>query len=87
MLLSLSLPSPDRLCTVHYLPDKISYEKFKGLFEVTYSCNISINTGRYIFNYFLLKDTLFEMAEPGRVDTLLKVENGKILEKVTAFNK
>jgi hypothetical protein len=63
--------------------EKISYEKFTGPFRVTYAANISIQTGRYTFCYFLKKDILFEMAEPGRVDTLLKVENGKVLEKLT----
>ena len=60
---------------------KLGYYKSKGELSVTYGCNIAIRTNRFKFTYFLVKDTLFEMAEPGRVDTLLKVYNGSILQK------
>jgi hypothetical protein len=61
--------------------EKSGYYKFKGKLEVAYGCNIAIQTDRFKFHYLLVKDTLFQMAEPGQVDTLVKVYNDSVIEK------
>jgi hypothetical protein len=61
--------------------EKLGYYKFKGKLTVTYGCNIAIQTDQFRFIYLLVKDTLFQMAEPGQVDTLVKVYTDSVIEK------
>jgi hypothetical protein len=63
------------------LHEKLGYYKLKGKVTVQYGCNISIQTDRFRFHYLLVNDTLFQMAEPGQVDTLVKVYNDSVIEK------
>ena len=43
--------------------------------------SITIQTKKFLFYYQIEKDTLFEMAEPGRVDTLIQVYNDSTIER------
>jgi hypothetical protein len=63
------------------IKQKLYYFKSNGKLSITYGCNIGIETDRFKFYYFLAHDTLFEMAEPGRVDTLVKVYSDSTIEK------
>ena len=61
--------------------ERYAYYKTDGKISITYQYNLLIETSKFKYPYFLQGDTLFEMAEPGRVDTLLKVYNDSTIER------
>ncbi len=63
------------------IKEKLAYFKSDGKLSITYGSNFCIETSRFKFYFLLVNDTLFEMAEPGRVDTLVKVYSDSVLEK------
>ncbi len=59
--------------------ERYAYYKLEGKISITYQYNLLIETSKFKFPYFLQDDTLFQMAEPGRVDTLVRVYNDSIV--------
>ena len=72
----------------HWLPkfdttkrERYAYYKSDGKVSISFQANLLIETKRFKFIYLLANDTLFQMAEPGQVDTLLKVHSDSTLEQ------
>jgi len=61
--------------------ENYGYYKSDGKVSISYQANLLIKTNKFKFIYLLSNDTLFQMAEPGQVDTLLKVYSDSTQER------